>query len=297
MKRTLLLVVLLLGTAGVASVASATGEPTAEQAFNTTTPDPGETVEVTVTVDLPEPGSVDYAGSFEPEFEHATFRSVTSGDEQILPLLQEFTPGAGIVSVPAENTDAGQLEITFHVAVPEDAEAGTTFSFDESAIQVDEEPVPIEGQFELTVGGPDSGTATFDVEIDDTASDTEITAGDDLSVTATVTNTGDGAGTGDVRFEVDGIESDRNTVNLDLGETSTLEFTHATAVDQTDPLDVAVITADGEATLSVSVRADDDGEPGANGDDDDGFGPGFGPLVVLVGLIGLAARGVHNRSN
>ena len=58
------------------------------------------------------------------------------------------------------------------------------------------------------------------------ATTTDLVAGGNATFSTTVTNTGDGAGTKDVEFEVDGTTVANETVRLSPGENATVSFTH-----------------------------------------------------------------------
>ena len=291
---------LLFGLAFASGLAAAE-EITGERSFNTTTPDPGETVEVTVTVEVDEETELELVESPEPPFESATFESVRVNGEEVAPLLQ-VAEGDGIVIVP-DAVGPGEIEFVYHVTIPGEAEQGSTYEIDGS-LGSGGEQFPVGGEATLTVGGEDVDPAFFGVSIV-SAPDSAAT-GDEIDVEYAVENEGTEAGTQDVVFSVDGEQVDTEEVELDGGETFDGTFTYEIADDVTTDLEVSVASEDDEASETISVNVDENGDDTDmtdDGDDagddagvddtddtdDDGFGPGFSVLTALLaGILGLA---------
>ena len=162
--------------------------------------------------------------------------------------------------------------------------------------------------------------ATFTVS-DLSPAEATATAGDSVTVSATVENTGEAEATQSVALTLDGDELDSQDVTLAGGESTTVEFTADTSGLDAGDYTHGVATDDDEATgtLTIEAASDDgddgeDGEDGTDGEDgedgedgmdgedgedgtdgeDGGDGgtddstPGFGALVALVALIAAA---------
>lgn len=292
------LLVVLVGMGGVGGVVAVEAdEATAERAVETTSVSAGETVEVTVTVDLPAAATVDYVEAFEPAFADAGNPSFISNGEPAAPILQEFDGQAAVVAMP--ELESGTLEITYEVTVPDDAVQDAVYTFD-GVIQVDGTEVPIDGDATLTVTDGVVPPASFAVDIDGVGTDESVTAGDELTVAATVENTGGQAGTQSVTFAVDGTERGSESVSLDAGETETVTFDHETAVDDPPSIDIEVASENDSATTTIAVEGaeptgDGTGDDGV--DDSDGLATGFGVGAVLLAALALVAwRARHRRA-
>lgn len=126
--------------------------------------------------------------------------------------------------------------------------------------------------------------------------------GETLPVDATITNTGDTAGTATVTHEFRREPANETTVELGAGEETTVTFV-AVAPDSATNVTHTVRTPDDSVTVTTIIREDtgggddtddsgggDDGESGDGSTDgtdeesDDASGPGFGPLAVVVAL-------------
>jgi len=130
--------------------------------------------------------------------------------------------------------------------------------------------------------------------------ETTVEQGSSVSVTATVENVGDVPATGEVSFSVGDIE-EVIQVDLDGGETDTIEFTVEPEMLTPDEYTHRLETDHDEVTGTLVVEAatddsdEDDTDPG-DGDDDtettddedtddaDDDGPGFGVGAALAGL-------------
>jgi len=94
----------------------------------------------------------------------------------------------------------------------------------------------------------------FAVAIDSGATDDAVTAGDALTVTATVTNDGTADGTATVDLVVDGSTVDTTTVSPTAGAETTVRFEHSTEPDTDGSISVAVETSDDERRPPEYVR-------------------------------------------
>lgn len=309
MNRPLVLVA-VLGCTVLFGLAFATGlagaeEITGDRSFNTSTPASGETVEVTVTAELTEEDDIEFVEDFDPPVDSVWLESVTVDGEPASTLL-EISEDDGLVIV-LDTVPPGEVELVYHVHVPETAESGSTYEFD-GAIGSDAEMFPVGGDTTLTVDG-ETEPAFFDVSL--TAAPPSAIAGEEIDVEYTVENTGDESGTQDIVFSVDGEQVDTEAIELDGGESFDGAFTYEIAEDSEPELEVSVASDDTESSETITVDADDNGDDASvddtgddvgtddtddtgvdNGDDgddgdDDGFGPGFGVLTAVL-AVGLA---------
>lgn len=125
---------------------------------------------------------------------------------------------------------------------------------------------------------PEPALSVTDVSVNET----ELSAGDTVAVNATVENTGDAAGTLTADLEIDGTAVANASVDVEPGETETVEFTYTfdTAGD-------FVVSIDGVEAEAITVEAEADDE------DDDPFldepedQPGFGFGVAVLALVAV----------
>ena len=135
--------------------------------------------------------------------------------------------------------------------------------------------------------------AVFEVSALDPA-DATVTAGDSVTVSAAVENTGDERATKSVALTLDGDELDTREVTLDGGDATTVEFTVDTSGLDAGDYEHGVSTPDDDVTGTLTVEADDDGSAADGNASDDADGstadstPGLGVLVALVALLGAA---------
>jgi hypothetical protein len=92
---------------------------------------------------------------------------------------------------------------------------------------------------------------SFNVTIDEY--DEQVTAGEDINVTATVENTGDARATQDIRFSVNGTEIERTNLTLGANRSETMNFTSQTTQSDVGELKVAVESDDDAANRTVTV--------------------------------------------
>jgi hypothetical protein len=109
-----------------------------------------------------------------------------------------------------------------------------------------------------TEDGPEP--ANFEVTIDSTNS--PVTEGDTLTVTATVTNTGGQQGTQDVTASASGLGPITRTVTLESGQSKTETVSIPTTAGDSGTFTITVETDDDTATETVTVEQD-----GGGGDD------------------------------
>ena len=239
-----------LGAVVVAENSDGDGEPTAERSLNVTDPDPGDTVNVTLSVELPTSASVDYIDEFEPAFGEGEYVVARVDGNPTFPFFQDVTNESAIV-VFDDDTGPGTLDVVYQVTVSDDADVGTVHEFN-GTLQVNETEVPIDGQSELTVGG-ETGPV-FDVEIDEEGTDESVVAGEEATVVATVENTGDESGTQEVTLSIDGSEEASESVTLAAGETESVTFGYETSEGDVPEVEATVASDDDTASTTISVE-------------------------------------------
>ncbi|OYR54891.1 hypothetical protein DJ73_03880 [Halorubrum sp. Ea1] len=216
------------------------------------------------------------------------------------------SPGFILTDDDAEVSEDGSFEATIDTTEGEVGDDATVnFRVSGSSI-ADEDAVLVEQTQE---------PATFEVS-DLSPQEATASAGDSVTVSATIENTGGAEGTQSVALTLDGEELDSQEVTLGAGNSTTVEFTADTSGLDAGDYEHGVATDDDEATGTLTIEADggmdgDDGEDGTDGEDgedgtdgedgedgtdgeDGGDGgtddstPGFGALVALVALIAAA---------
>jgi hypothetical protein len=103
-----------------------------------------------------------------------------------------------------------------------------------------------------------------------TASNATVAQGDEVTVTATIENTGNLAGTQSVEYRVGGEVYESKTVSLESGGNTTVSFILETSNLRGDVFGHGVFTVEDSASLSLTVEAgtlvqydaDDDGKIG-----------------------------------
>jgi len=98
-----------------------------------------------------------------------------------------------------------------------------------------------------------NATATFDVAI--TSVDSAVTAGETITASYEVTNTGDVQATQDIKFTVNGTTGDSEAgVTLNGSETFSGQFSYITSNADTPAVSVTVSSEDTTASTDVTVR-------------------------------------------
>jgi PGF-CTERM protein len=263
-----------------------------------------------------------------------------------------YEEATGEFDTPVEVEAAGNQTIsgTTNVAAGQEiqlrasSDSGVTPSF---AVTAEDVVVQPDGTFEGTFDFSDASVndtftvnvrqATFSAEEDGTVveqtgesaffevseldpEEATATAGDSVTVSATIENTGGAEATQDVALTLDGDELDTTEVTLAGGASQTVEFTADTSGLDAGDYTHGVATDDDEATGTLTIETDGgegdstgdsegdstgdsegdstgdsegdstgDSEGDSEGDDstEDGT-PGFGALVALVALIAAA---------
>ena len=181
-------------------------------------------------------------------------------------------------SVPiATVTVSGDAEGTSDIGLTLDAlgtEAGNSYSVTETTGAA----ITVEGD------EPEPEPEPADFQVSNLNAPGNATQGDNITVSADVTNDGDEAATQTVQFrlDVDGngtLEGDEaltaQEVTLDGGETQAVTFSDLDTSGLA-PGDYAhgVFTDDDSATATITIEADDDGDDGADDGDDGDAGDG-----------------------
>ena len=231
---TLIMVVSMVAMS--AAFAAPAAAATTDRTPTETTVSPGDTVEVTLEITADEGDQLELVSEeFDSELEIV---DSNSDEAQVL----EDDGAWEVVYLAAVVSDV----ITVEYQVPADA-AGETYTLSGDIITGDAEF--------------DSGTTTISVEEPEpgpfTVSNLEpVTANVDpdeaLTVSADVTNTGDGAGASDVRLLVDGDEIETNSVDLEPGETESVPFT-TTAPSEPGIYTHAIETDDEQLSGTLTV--------------------------------------------
>ena len=94
---------------------------------------------------------------------------------------------------------------------------------------------------------------------------TESVAGESLTVSATIENTGDESGTQTVTLDVPALGTDNTTVTLEAGNETTVTLSIATQSDDAGEYNATVLTEDDSDTVVVELKSD--GPPPIVGDD------------------------------
>jgi surface glycoprotein (TIGR04207 family)/PGF-CTERM protein len=269
---------------------------------------------------------------YEGEFIRADTGNVTHHDEfEIVDREANFDTINGNITVQAvedaeitgETTVAPGTELTVRVSSSEEGGATPIFETAETRVNADGTFAGMydfsgaeDGQqFTATIAsqgfednaetpgvfGEPTG-ASFDVS-DLSLSSTSVEAGEDVDVSATVTNSGDVEGNQTVSVLVDGSEVDSQDVTLGANESTTVESTISTS-DLSGDVTVEVASADDSAstTLTVETEATPTATPSEGTEtaapetatetasqDQPGFGAGLA-LIALLGAALLAAR-------
>ena len=207
--------------------------------------------------------------------------SVTSEDDSAESTVEVLEPAAFEVAIEEvdEEVVAGE-NVTMEAAVTNAGDEGAT---GEIGFAVDDDQQ--EG-VELTLAGGESETVTFSYETieddipsiavsvtseDDSAESTvevlepaafevgieevdeEVVAGENVTVEAAVTNTGEDGQTQDIAFAVDGDQQESVELTLGAGENETVTFAYETDGDDVPSLAVQVTSADDSASATVEV--------------------------------------------
>ena len=101
------------------------------------------------------------------------------------------------------------------------------------------------------LGNTSTQTASYDVRVDSTNS--PVTEGDQLTVTATIENVGSQADTQTITLATNGTQRDAQSVSLNAGESTTVTLTWDTAAGDAGGYTATVASANDTDTTAVSV--------------------------------------------
>ncbi|WP_158056052.1 S8 family serine peptidase [Halorussus halophilus] len=137
------------------------------------------------------------------------------------------------------------------------------------------------------------GLQTPSFEVRDASLDaTSVATGESVTVSATVENVGDGAGTYTAELNVDGNVVATKSVELGVGETTTVEFDRAFAAGEHEIVvgdtSAGALSVAGETNTTTGDDDESAGEDESNTGENNGSIPGFGVPVTLGALVALA---------
>ncbi|MFW6435809.1 MAG: DUF7282 domain-containing protein, partial [Halovenus sp.] len=150
---------------------------------------------------------------------------------------------------------------------------------------------------EYTVAG---GEANFDVSNLNPVA-TTVEPGEEITVTADVTNTGDSSANTTAEFRLDGETLDSQDVELEPDGSEEVSFT-VDAPDEEGEYEHSIWTENDDAVGQLTVEtADDDNATDDNATDDDDEdaddgGAGFGVAAALIALLGAALLAYRRRA-
>jgi hypothetical protein len=242
----------------------------------------GEQVE---TADVTLAGGANETLTFEYDVEavdtpelNVSVASANTTTTETVTVIEQASFGLALSSVPESVTVGGTLSVAA-VVTNTGGETGTqSVSFAVDSVTESTTEVTVAGganetvPFEYVVGESDGPELNVSVtSADETASETvsiaeqtrfdvvlssvpgSVTAGESLSVAATVTNTGDLTGTQSVSFVVEGTTAATTEVTLAGGANETVPFEYDTDESDTPVVNVSVVSANTTATESVPV--------------------------------------------
>lgn len=226
-------------------------------------------------------------------------------DDEELGTLSVYEPGTvdlESIALPEEAAAGSEYEIGLELTNDADQPLTETVELRIDGDRVADETVTVEpgGSTEtITASHAAQGTATHVVELHDDAETATmeflepaefelsalgapeaITAGETVSVTATVTNVGGGADEAEIALTIDGEPVATRTVTLDADESDSLEF--ETTVEDAGAIDLAVESPNDELETTLTAEADDGS-------------PGLGALGAIVALVIALAVGHRTR--
>jgi PGF-CTERM protein len=192
-----------------------------------------------------------------------------------------------VVNATLVNLLDDEREVTVDLALDGEVVASETVTLparDTARVELDHR-VTESGTYEVQVGGVTVGTLTVEeggvFEVTDVSLDeSRVAAGDEVTVTATVRNTGDVEDTYTATLELFGGVSGAKQVTVPPGETRTVTFVR----EVESPGTYTVRVGNESATLRVEGDAESEGLGFAA----TGGQPGFGPAAAVVALAAAA---------
>lgn len=229
-----------------------------------------------VTVEVPETTPATFALEIA-----ATNQPVTEGDELAVSVDVRNT-GDAPGTKPVDLTAGGELRDTTSVSLDPDQETTVTLRWPTTAGDA--------GTHTATVASPDSSASTdvtieqpsaafFDVTID--ATNSPVTEGQELEVTATVENTGGQAATQTVALAINDTQEATTSVSLKAGESTTVALTWETGEGDAGAYPATISTRNNTAGRNVGVEAPETsgGSGGSTNAPPSVSIPAFGPQV------------------
>lgn len=150
------------------------------------------------------------------------------------------------------------------------------------------------GPYTVAVDGVSAGTVRVrersgEIRVTDASvSSTDVDVGDEITVTASVTNTGPATASRSVGMLLDGSEVASEEISLGAGEQTSVSFTRTFEAEGTFDIAVGAVHA---GTVTVSSTEGSSESPAGNGGDST---PGFGIVLALCGggiVLARRARG------
>ena len=228
---------------------------TADRTIEETELAPGDSTTVTVEMTMGADGAPDVIEDFDP-----AFANVELTDSAPFYSFRDMELN-GILFL-WDDVDAGEtVTLEYEVTVPEDAAAGEDFLFVGTAgSDTAEEETIITGDDTITVTEPEPGPFTVSNLEPVTAN---VDPEEEITVSADVTNTGNGAGESDVRLLIADNEVANETVDLEAGAAESVSFTvdapaefgSYTHTVETDDSEVLGTLTVGEIDFGVSELA------------------------------------------
>ena len=225
---------------------------------------------------------------------------VENAEDQTISGTTNVAPGTEVdIRVRSDDSEANFIKDADDNIVTTDGTFSGTFDFSEESVddtftvETRNTPASTEGEADGIVVDSIGEVATFVVS-DLQPQEATATAGDSVTVSATIENTGNAEATQSVALTLDGEELDSQDVTLEAGGSTTVEFTADTSGLDAGDYEHGIATEDDEQTGTLTIEAADGGDGGDGGDGSDGDDgtddstPGFGALVALVSLIAAA---------
>ena len=210
---------------------------------NTQTPAPAATLPVSISnVSATNPSGQNVEISFDVDQQLQSLSVNISGAENATLSLSKFTEsGSGPYTYTATYEGSSDGSYTATLTEAKDGagnDAAVSHSDSVSISTSSPQPSPDPADFGVTI---DSAPGS-------------VTAGNTVTVEATVTNTGDRAGTQDITFSVNGTTAaTRSNIDLNGGSSEPLSFSYATDSTDIGELDIEVASDDDTATDTVTV--------------------------------------------
>jgi len=248
-------------TATFAGATAAQSVDSAERTISDQVVEPGDTVQVEVEATVGSAGDgISFEEAFSPNFAGAEFQfpAVTVNGQGANADPSASGDDLVFASVDQSFTQGDTVTLYYEVDIPESATAGTEYSID-GTVDLGGNSVAVSGPDTITVGSSDGFTVSN--LNPQTAS---VSPGQQLTVTATVTNNGDSAGSTEARFTLDGqTQATTQTSTLDPGQSETVSFSvnapsssgsyeHGVETDDSSQTGTLTVNAPGDASVTIT---------------------------------------------